>query len=434
MKRQAMQYLEKWKINEHRKPLIISGARQVGKTWLMKEFGKRNYKNVAYVNFEKSKSLKSLFETDYDINRIIGAVRIETGFQVDPDNTLVIFDEIQEAPGGLTSLKYFYENAPDYQIVAAGSLLGVAMNGSSSFPVGKVEFLDLYPMNFSEFLMAMGQESLLELVNKQDWGLIKSFKDKFIGLLKQYYYCGGMPEAVSVFVESGDYNEIRQIQSRILSAYEQDFSKHAPPEIVPRIRMLWHAIPSQLAKENKKFIYSAVKKGSRAKDFELALAWLIDCGLVYKISRITKPGIPLIAYEDFSSFKLFTVDVGLLAAMGNIDPKTLLEGNIIFEEFKGALTEQYVLQQLVTIPEIVVHYWSSANSTGEIDFVIQNKGDIYPLEVKAEENLQAKSLKAFHQKYPKTKPIRTSMSNYRQEEQLINLPMYAIQTLPEIYR
>ncbi len=432
MERLAMKYLDNWRTKKNRKPIIIRGTRQVGKTWLMKEFGKKNYKQVAYVNFESSKLLKNLFVDDYDTKRIIPAIQIETGLQIDAQSTLIIFDEIQEADGGITALKYFYENAPQYHIVAAGSLLGVSLHKHTSFPVGKVDFLELQPLNFSEFLLAMGQQQLLDLVNTKDWNLIKSFKTKYIQLLKQYYYTGGMPEAVLFFSETEDYSEVRQIQNKILSAYEQDFSKHAPTEIVPRIRMLWNAIPSQLAKENRKFIYSAIKQGSRAKDFELALSWLTDCGLVYKVNRVTKPGIPLKAYEDFNAFKLYTVDTGLLAAMGNINPKTLLEGNVIFEEFKGALTEQYVLQQLKSIPEMTIYYWSSLNSSGEVDFVLQSGGNIYPVEVKAAENLQAKSLRSFYQKYPDTKPIRTSMSDYRVENWLTNLPLFAIHILPEL--
>ena len=432
MERLAMQYLDNWKVNENKKPIIIRGARQVGKTWLMKEFGKRKYSQIAYVNFESSKLLKSLFEDDFDIERIISAIQIETGIQIIAESTLIIFDEIQEAEGGITSLKYFYENAPQYHIVAAGSLLGVSLHKQTSFPVGKVDFIDLQPLSFSEFLLAMDQQQLLHLIESKDWKLIKSFKTKYIYLLKQYYYIGGMPEAVLSFSKSGNYKEVRQIQERLLSAYEQDFSKHAPQEIVPRIRMLWNSIPSQLAKENKKFIYSAIKKGARAKDFELALSWLIDCGLIYKVSRVSKPGIPLKAYDDFSAFKLFVVDVGLLAAMGSIDVRTLLDGNAIFEEFKGTLTEQFVFQQLIGNPEIALYYWSASRSVAEIDFVAQYFGKVSAIEVKAEENLQAKSLKSFYQKYPQTKAIRTSMSDYREEEWMINLPLYAIQVLAQL--
>ena len=426
MERQAMQYLNNWKDKKNRKPIIIKGARQVGKTWLMKEFGKSNFKQTAYVNFESSNFLKNLFVENFDIKRIISAIGIETGLQINARDTLIILDEIQEANGGITALKYFYENAPEYYIVAAGSLLGISLHKHTSFPVGKVDFIDLYPLNFEEFLLAKGEQQLLTLISTKDWELVKQFKLKYINLLRQYYYVGGMPEAVLYFSETEDYHEVRQIQNRILTSYEQDFSKHAPTEIVPRIRMLWNAIPAQLAKENRKFIYSAVKKGSRAKDFELALSWLSDCGLVHKVNRISKPGIPLKAYEDFNAFKLFTVDVGLLAAMGNISAKTLLNGNAIFEEFKGALTEQYVLQQLKTMEEMAIYYWSSEKSSGEIDFILQHGENIFPVEVKAEENLQAKSLKAFYQKYPNTIAVRTSMSDYRKEDWITNIPLYSI--------
>ncbi len=427
-----MQKLKKWKDKQGRKPMIIRGARQVGKTWLMKEFGKNEYKQTAYVNFETSKLLKTLFVDNFDIQRIITALQIETGIQINAENTLIIFDEVQEAEGAITSLKYFCENAPQYHVIAAGSLLGVALHKHTSFPVGKVEFLELYPLNFSEFLLAMAQKPLLELLNNKDWVLIKSFKEKYINYLRQYYYIGGMPEAVLSFKNNNNFKEVREIQKQILSAYEQDFSKHAPNEIVPRIRMLWNSIPAQLAKENKKFIYKVVKTGARAKDYELALSWLIDCGLIHKVTRSSKPGIPLKAYEDNGTFKLFVVDVGLLAAMGNIDVKTLIASNLIFEEFKGALTEQYVLQQLKTISDIAIHYWSAERSFSEIDFLIQCSGAVIPVEVKAEENLQAKSLKAFYMKYSPSMAIRTSMSDYRKEIWLTNIPLYAIVKLSSI--
>ncbi len=426
MERIAMQELVSWKNRPGRKPLIVRGARQVGKTWLIKEFGKNEYAQTVYVNFESSKLLKTLFVDDFDIHRIITALQIESGIQIIPKNTLIIFDEIQEAEGAITSLKYFSENAPQYQIIAAGSLLGLAFHKRTSFPVGKVEFLNLYPLNFSEFLMALDKLPLLKLLTSRDWALIKSFKEKYIQLLRQYYYIGGMPEAVLSYSIQNDYREVRAIQKRILSAYEQDFSKHAPNEIVPRIRMLWNSIPAQLARENRKFIYGAVKTGSRAKDYELALSWLIDCGLVHKVCRVSKPGIPLKAYEDYGAFKLFITDVGLLGAMGDIDVRTLIQGNVIFEEFKGALTEQFVLQQLTTIPDLVIYYWSAERSNAEIDFLVQHSGEVIPIEVKAEENLQAKSLKVFCQKYPTEMAIRTSMSDFRKEDWLTNLPLYAI--------
>jgi predicted AAA+ superfamily ATPase len=426
MERNAMLQLMAWKKKPGRKPLIIRGARQVGKTWLIKEFGKREYAQTAYINFENSKLLKQLFVDNFDLQRILTALQIETGVQINPENTLVIFDEIQEAEGAITSLKYFHENLPQYHIIAAGSLLGVTLHQNTSFPVGKVEFLDLNPLSFPEFLAASKQQPLLDLLKSKDWVLIKNFKEKYIQLLRQYYFIGGMPEAVSHYCLYNDFSEVRAIQKRILLAYEQDFSKHAPIDIVPRIRMLWNSIPAQLAKENKKFIYSAVKPGSRAKDFELALSWLIDCGLVHKVCRTAKPAVPLKAYEDFNAFKLFNVDVGLLAAMGDIDVHTLIDGNAIFEEFKGALTEQYVFQQLISIPDIAVYYWSAEKSSAEIDFLIQLQGSVIPIEVKASENLQAKSLKSFYQRYFTPKAIRSSMSDFRKDDWLTNLPLYSI--------
>ncbi len=415
-----------WKNDPERKPLLIRGARQVGKTWLIREFGKKEYGQTVYINFERAKTLQSVFKEDYSIERIIKVLEIHSGMKIVPGSTLIIFDEIQEAPGGVTSLKYFAEDAEEYHLIAAGSLLGVATHKHTSFPVGKVAFLDLLPMSFEEYLLATGNTPLLELIETQDWTMMKTFREKFIHLLRQYYFTGGMPEAVLSYSNHNDFQEVREIQKRILLAYEQDFSKHVPPEIVPRVRMIWNSIPSQLARENKKFIYSAVKSGSRAKDYELALEWLVDCGLVDKIYRVSKPGIPLKAYEDLSAFKLFIHDVGLLSAMNDLDVRTLIEGNAIFSEFKGALTEQYVLQQLKTKKEIVIKYWSAERASSEIDFLIQHKGRIIPLEVKAEENLKAKSLKSFYQKYLPPVSIRTSMSDFRNEGWLTNLPLYAV--------
>ena len=433
MERTAMHSLTEWKNKEKRKPLIVRGVRQCGKTWLIKEFGKRKYAQVAYVNFESSKSMQSIFSADFDINRIILAIQIDTGLRIDPENTLIVLDEIQEAEGGLTSLKYFYENAPQYHVIAAGSLLGVALHSTRSFPVGKVDFMDLYPLSFDEFLSAIGQGQLANLLKSQDWEMIKNFKVKYTDLLKQYYYIGGMPEVVSSFIETNDLNEVRDLQKDILASYEQDFSKHAPSEIVPRIRMLWNSIPVQLAKENNKFVYGQVKSGARAKDYELALSWLIDSGLIYKVERITKPGIPLIGYADSSAFKLFIVDTGLLSAIGDIDARTLLEGNDIFEEFKGALTEQFVLQQLECTADMPVYYWSAEGSaTAEIDFVVQRSGKVIPIEVKAAENLRAKSLKTYCLKYNPAIAVRTSMSDYRKEEWIVNVPLYAIGQLINI--
>ena len=426
MYREQVQELINWKNSSARKPLLIKGARQVGKTWLMKTFGESEYENCIYVNFESNKRLQNIFTDDFDIKRIITALEVETGKLITSKSTLIILDEIQEANGALTALKYFYENAPEFHIISAGSLLGVALSKQTSFPVGKVDFLNLYPLSFPEFLEALNERPLLKLLKSKDWKLITAFKSKYIQLLKQYYFIGGMPEVVSTFAKNKDFAEARDLQNKILQAYELDFSKHAPNEIVPRIRMLWNNIPSQLAKENKKFIYGAIKSGARAKEYELALAWLIDCGLVHQIKRVTKPAIPLKAYEDFTAFKLFLVDVGLLVAMGNVDAKSIIDGNALFQEFKGALTEQYVLQQLVTNPQLSIYYWAAENATAEIDFLIQNEGKLTPIEVKAEENLKAKSLKLFYDKFKVEKAIRTSMSDYREEEWLINLPLYAI--------
>jgi predicted AAA+ superfamily ATPase len=432
MEREQITFLKRWKESKNRKPLLIKGARQVGKTWLMKTFGKEEYEQCVYVNFESNSRLKTIFTDDFNIQRILLALQIETGITIEAPDTLIIFDEIQEAPGAITSLKYFYENAPEYHIISAGSLLGVALTKNTSFPVGKVDFLNLYPLNYGEYLEALGKNRLADLLKTNDWELIKSFKSEYIELLKQYYYIGGMPEAVFSFSENKDFKEVRTIQQRILMAYEQDFSKHAPNEIVPRIRMLWNSIPAQLAKENKKFIYGIIKQGARAKDYEMALAWLIDCGLLHKVNRVSKPALPLKAYEDFSAFKLFLVDVGLLAAMGNLDAGTLLDGYGVFEEFKGALTEQYVLQQLITIPDMNIHYWSAENARAEIDFLVQFDASIAPIEVKAEENLQSKSLRVFYQKYNPKISVRTSMSDFRKEDWLTSLPLYAISELQKL--
>ena len=432
MKRLIMEGLIAWKDSRNRKPLIIRGARQVGKTWLMREFGKKEYERVAYVNLESSSAMKGVFQADFNTNRIIQAIQIETGVQIDPSNTLIILDEIQEAYRAITSLKYFQENAPEYHIVCAGSLLGVALHSHTSFPVGKVDFIDLHPLNFIEFLLATGQQGLVDALLSRDWVLINSFSEQFVRHLKNYYFVGGMPEAVVQFTELEDMGEVRKIQQQILSAYELDFSKHAPSEIVPRIRMLWNSIPAQLAKENKKFIYGMIKQGARAKEYELALTWLIDCGFINKVSRISKPAIPLKAYSDDGAFKLFIVDTGLLAAMNNLDVKTILDGNKIFQQFKGALTEQYVLQQLITIKNVDVHYWTSEGARAEVDFLLQNEGRVLPIEVKAEENLKAKSLRVYTDKFQPEIAIRTSMSDYREEDWLVNLPLYAISQVVKV--
>lgn len=429
MYRIAMEKLLQWKDRKHRKPLIIEGARQVGKTWLMKEFGRLHYSDTVYINFDSNSRMADLFAADLDIARLILGLELYAGRKIDPANTLLIFDEIQEVPRALSSLKYFYENAPEYHIVCAGSLLGIALHEGTSFPVGKVDFLKLAPLSYREFLMATGKEQYAALLEKQDYALITSFKQSYIDALKHYYFVGGMPEAVQCFAEDADFNEVREIQKRILAAYEQDFSKHAPIDIVPKIRMLWNSIPSQLAKENKKFIYGLVREGARAKDYETALMWLSDCGLIHKVSRVTTAGIPLKAYEDLKAFKLFLLDVGLLGCMAGLRQHTLLDGNALFAEFKGALTEQYVCQQLKTIEDLGVYYYTNDRGSCEIDFVLDTGEKIIPLEVKAEVNLRAKSLKSYYEKYTPELSVRTSMSDYKQEDWLVNLPLYAVENV-----
>ena len=429
MYRIAMEKLLKWKDNKRRKPLIIEGARQVGKTWLMKEFGRQAYKDTVYINFDSNSRMKELFTSDLDTDRLIMGLELYAGRKIEPENTLLIFDEVQEVPRALSSLKYFYENAPQYHIVCAGSLLGIALHEGTSFPVGKVDFLKLYPLSFREFLMATGKERFAELLDKLDFAMVTSFKQTYIDALKQYYFVGGMPEAVQSFAEDKDFNEVRNIQKRILAAYEQDFSKHAPNEIVPKIRMLWNSIPSQLAKENKKFIYGLVREGARAKEYETAIMWLTDCGLVHKVSRVNAAGIPLKAYEDLKAFKLFVVDVGLLGCMAGLRQRTLLDGNSLFVEFKGALTEQYVCQQLKTIKDLGIYYYTNDRGSCEVDFIVDTGEQIVPVEVKAEVNLRAKSLKTYQEKFSPDVAVRTSMADFKKEAWLINLPLYAVEKI-----
>ena len=432
MYRDKMNELKKWKDSPTRKPLIIRGARQVGKTWLMKEFGKQYYKKCAYINFDDNSRMDKLFEDDFDLDKIIQGLKIESNVNIEPENTLIILDEIQETPKALKALKYFYENANQYHIVSAGSLLGVAIHEGTSFPVGKVDFLDLAPLSFFEFLEALGEENLLQLLKENDFDMIGVFNSKLKEFLKLYYYVGGMPEAVNSYAQNKDLKEVRKIQKMLLEAYEQDFSKHAPSNIVPRIRQLWNNIPTQLAKENKKFIYGLVREGARAREYEIALSWLIDCGLVYQINRVTTSKVPLSAYQDFNAFKLYLLDVGLLSAMSGIDAKTLLEGNDVFEEFKGSLTEQYVLCQLKECTDLDVFYWSSDTGTSELDFITQIGKDNVPIEVKASENPQAKSLKSFVQKYETKFNVRTSMSDYRNDDWITNIPLYCIANIEKI--
>ncbi len=434
MYRTAIKQLYRWKESRNRKPLIIQGARQVGKTWLMKRFGTEAYQDMIYINFDSNSRMADLFDSDLNTDRLIMGLELYAGRKINPDNTLLIFDEVQEVPRALSSLKYFYEDAPQYHIVCAGSLLGIALHEGTSFPVGKVDFLSLYPLSFREFLMAVTGEQFAGLLDDQDYAMVTSFRQTYVDALKQYFYVGGMPEAVQSFVQEKDFNEVRKIQKRILAAYEQDFSKHAPIEIVPRIRMIWESIPSQLARENKKFVYGLVREGGRAKEYETAIMWLCDCGLVHRVSRVKGAGIPLKAYEDLKAFKLFVVDVGLLGCMAGLRQRTLLDGNDLFTEFKGALTEQYVCQQLKTVEDLGIYYYTNDRGSCEVDFVIDTGEMAVPVEVKAEANLKAKSLKTFRDRFHPEISVRTSMADYKKEDWLINLPLYAIEEIYECVR
>lgn len=431
MKRNLMKSLKEWKNSPYRKPLILSGARQVGKTWLMKEFGRTEYTNTVYVNFDQDINAAGLFEGSINPDRIILGLRALSGMEIDPDNTLIIFDEVQEAPRALTSLKYFCEEAPQYSIIAAGSLLGVALHAGTSFPVGKVDRMHLYPLNFQEFLYAMGEDAAAEILQTKDQRMITVLREKLSDLLRQYYYVGGMPEAVNYYKDNKEFTGIRQIQKNLLAYYQQDFSKHAEPRLTERLNLVWSSIPAQLAKENRKFIYGQVRHGARAKDFELAIQWLSDCGLIHVIHRVTKPGYPLKAYEDLNAFKIYLLDVGLLGAMADLSSNTIVEGNRIFTEFKGALAEQYVLQELIAEDHLNPMYYSAENSRMEIDFIVQKGDEVIPIEVKAEENLRAKSLRSYCEKYKPKTAVRFSMSDYREQDWMVNVPLYEINWLIE---
>lgn len=428
MQRTIMAELIRWKTKRNRKPLLLKGARQVGKTWLMKEFGSKCFKNTAYLNFDSGGRVSRIFNEDYDIRRILQLINIETGVKVEPQETLIIFDEIQEVPRAISALKYFCENAPGYAVIAAGSLLGVSIHEGVSFPVGKIDLLEVHPLSYVEFLKAVGEEALAEPIESADYEAMNAFSDKYIHWLKLYYYIGGMPEAVKDYVENGDIYEVREIQKRLLELYENDFSKHTPGQELARIRLVWNSIPLQLAKENKKFFFGQIRQGARAKDFELAIEWLLDCGLITKVYRVSKPSVPLKAYTDFAAFKIYLLDVGLLGAMSDLDARSILEGNELFLEFKGALAEQYVLQQIVAETDYTPYYFSPS-SHSEIDFLVQKEGTVVPVEVKAEDNLHAKSLKAYWEKYKPANAVRTSMANYRQEAWMVNLPLYGIRNL-----
>lgn len=425
MERSIYSSLKKWKESPTRKPLILQGARQVGKTYILKEFGAREYSEVVYINCDDNNDMQNMF-VDYDVDRIIRSLSAISGVSIKPSTTLLILDEIQEVERGLASLKYFCEKAPEYHVAVAGSLLGITLHEGTSFPVGKVDMLYMYPMDFEEFLLAMGKEQLVELLRSNSWTALTPLRGMLTELLRQYYFVGGMPEAVKTYVERGDIWEVRSIHSKIIDSYRNDMSKHAPKQQVQRINMVWNSIPSQLARDNKKFIYGALRKGARANDFEIAIQWLVDSGLVHKVHRISKPVVPLKFYEDMASFKLFLLDCGLLGALSETPPEQILIGDNVFEEYKGAFTENYVLQQLKSLPRTFVYYYSNDNSTLEIDFVVQHEAHVIPIEVKAEENLRAKSLRQFVTDNSGLHGVRFSMSDYREQDWLTNVPLWAV--------
>jgi predicted AAA+ superfamily ATPase len=426
MERHLIEKLIAWKKSHRKKPIIINGARQVGKTWLLKEFGAQHFDNVAYVNFDNNAAMRALFEESYDMPHLLTGIQTETSERIIEGKTLIIFDEIQECPKALTSLKYFRENAPNQMIAAAGSLLGLAVHQGTGYPVGNVTTLDLYPLNFREFLDATGNQSLRELIDSNDPSAISAFSSKLIPLLRQYYFVGGMPEAVVTFSESGVLEDAREVQNQILFDYRRDISKHLSVPETEHTLAAWDSIPAHLGQENKKFVFGHIKEGARAKAYRAAITWLTEAGLTTCVRRISKPGVPLSAYADESSFKLFSLDVGLLGAMAGLDSSSVISGNKVFEEFKGSLTEQYVCQQLISDCRLRPFYWSAQNSRGEIDFLVQDEGRVYPIEVKAEENLKSKSLRAFSEKYTGMNPRRFSLSGYRDEGWMRNVPLFAI--------
>lgn len=424
MKRKIYHKLCEWKASATRKPLILQGARQVGKSWILKEFGKNEYEHVAYLSCDNLPLVDALF-ADYDVDRIIRSIEALTRVPVLPGKTLIILDEIQEVPAGLSALKYFYENRPEYHIAIAGSLLGITLHSGTSFPVGKVDFLEMHPMDFEEFLWAVNETALAQAIAGADCKVVATLHDRCIELLRQYYFVGGMPEAVSAYASGIGVLEVRKIQKAIVEAYRNDISKHAPEREIERIQLVMRTLPSQLAKENKKFIYSAVRKGARAADFEIAVQWLVDAGIVVRVNRVSASKLPLAFYEDFNAFKLYPLDCGLLGAMVDADPSDILLGSKIFEEFKGALTEAFVLQQLVCDTAENVYYYTADNSRVEIDFIIALNSKAYAIEVKAEDNLKGKSLKLFVESNRLDRGIRFSMRPFRQQERLTNYPLYA---------
>ncbi len=426
MERLVIQQLKDWKERKDRKPLIVNGARQVGKTWALREFARREYQNEAYVLCRKNEMVEQIFKKDFDVERILMALRAVTHVDIKPGDTLIILDEVQEIPEAIEALKYFCENAPEYHIAVAGSLLGISLHREVSYPVGKVNEIDMYPMSYGEFLLAKGEEQAYRLLEEHNFEITNLLHDKYVDLLRQYYYVGGMPEAVKTYVESGALQEVRRIQKEILKGYERDFSKHAPKEQTEKIRLVWKSIPSQLFKDNKKFIYGALRQGARAKDFEVAIEWLVDSGLLYKVSRCSKPALPLSIYEEFSIFKLYLVDIGLLGAMVDTDPAQVLISNHVFSEYKGGMTEEYVLQEMKSRGISPIYYHKTDDSRLELDFVIQYEGKLLPIEVKAEGNVKSNSLMSLLHSTPGLQAVRLSMLPYKKQEQLYCVPLYMV--------
>ncbi len=429
LKRVVYQDLLKWKNSENRKPLILKGVRQSGKTWLLKEFGKNNYEDVAYFNFEGNENLKQRFEQDLDIDRIIEELSILHHKAISPEKTLIIFDEVQFCNRALTSLKYFYENAPEYHIACAGSLLGILLSKPLSFPVGKVDFLELRPMNFYEFLLANDEKMLVDYLKKNIDKVPITFEEKLQNYLKNYYIVGGMPEAVEKWMETKDIEHVEKVQDMILNSYELDFAKHAPLSDTPKLSLIWNYIPRELSRENSKFIYGHVKEGARAKDLEDALQWLISAGMCYQINRIEKPNIPLSSYMDMQSFKIYMCDVGLLRRKAKVDASIILEDDKeIYKEFKGALAENFVLLELISNNQGIPYYWTSGNEA-EVDFVWQFKGKAIPVEVKSGKNLSSRSLTLYRKKYEPRMAIKTSLQNVDRQEDVLNIPLYLLWNL-----
>lgn len=429
MERFILKDLETWRLSKRRKPLLLQGARQVGKTWAIQEFGSRAFKQVAYINFFEDETMKQIFDGDLNPDRLLDAIALQAGVDVRDEDSLLIFDEVQECPRALTSLKTFAEKTPELFIIAAGSLLGVSFHRGVSFPVGKVDHLTMYPMTFEEFLLAK-DHALAAVIDEHNWELVSSFSNHYIDMLRKYYFVGGMPEAVLTYVEDDDFAQVRSVQNRLLFDYEHDFSKYATASLTEKIRLIWESAPAQLGRENKKFIYSAVRKGARARGYEDAIQWLVDAGLLLRVNQISKPGIPLKAYQDKEIFKLYLLDVGLLGAACNIDASTLLDGNELFTEFKGALTENYACQQMFAQSKLNLSYWSSDHSNAEVDFIYEVKGKVCPVEVKAEFNLRSKSLRSFAQKYSIDASYRVSLADYKEQDWVTNIPLYELNRLP----